>query len=66
MRVSSLRVSDLSHALTRATTDRIMKEKAMIVGEKIRAVRHPSLHSVLDQFADLLVLVGRRMVSATL
>ncbi|THH30054.1 hypothetical protein EUX98_g4134 [Antrodiella citrinella] len=38
MRVPSLRVSDLSSALIRATTDRrIMKEKAMIVGEKIRS-----------------------------
>ncbi|TCD70176.1 hypothetical protein EIP91_004646 [Steccherinum ochraceum] len=37
MRVSSLRVHDLADALTRATTDRIMKEKAMIVGEKIRS-----------------------------
>jgi len=37
MKVPSLRVSDLSNALIRATTDRIMKEKAVMVGEKIRA-----------------------------
>ena len=38
MRVT-LRVSDLAAALTRATTDRIMKEKADAVGQKIRSVR---------------------------
>ncbi|KAI0087753.1 hypothetical protein BDY19DRAFT_994648 [Irpex rosettiformis] len=37
LRVPSLRVSDLTHALTKATSDRIMKEKAAIVGQKIRS-----------------------------
>ncbi|KAH8104667.1 glycosyltransferase family 1 protein [Cristinia sonorae] len=37
MRVPSLRVNDLAVALTRATSDRIMKEKAMLVGERIRS-----------------------------
>ncbi|KAJ3788352.1 glycosyltransferase family 1 protein [Lentinula aff. detonsa] len=37
MKVSSLRVNELADALTKATTSRIMKEKAMLVGEKIRA-----------------------------
>ncbi|GJE88463.1 glycosyltransferase family 1 protein [Phanerochaete sordida] len=36
-RVSSLRVNDLVVALKKATTDRIMKEKANIVGQKIRS-----------------------------
>ncbi|TFY83846.1 hypothetical protein EWM64_g158, partial [Hericium alpestre] len=36
LKVSSLRVNELSEALTRATTDRIMKEKAAVVGERIR------------------------------
>ncbi|KAG6903130.1 hypothetical protein C0995_004677 [Termitomyces sp. Mi166 len=38
LRVPSLRVSDLVHALTKATTDSVMKEKAAAVGEKIRSV----------------------------
>lgn len=42
LRVPSIRVNDLVHALTRATTDRIMREKAVIVGQRIRAVRRPS------------------------
>ncbi|KAJ3828774.1 glycosyltransferase family 1 protein [Lentinula raphanica] len=37
LKVSGLRVNELADALTKATTSRIMKEKAMIVGEKIRA-----------------------------
>ncbi|KAJ4482174.1 glycosyltransferase family 1 protein [Lentinula aciculospora] len=37
IKVSSLRVNELADALTKATTSRIMKEKAMMVGEKIRA-----------------------------
>ncbi|KAI0689542.1 hypothetical protein BC835DRAFT_1282708 [Cytidiella melzeri] len=37
LRVPSLRVSDLANALTKATSDRIMKEKAAIVGQKIRS-----------------------------
>ncbi|KAG6891346.1 hypothetical protein C0992_008461 [Termitomyces sp. T32_za158] len=37
LRVSSLRVSDLAHALTKATTSSVMKEKAAAVGEKIRS-----------------------------
>ncbi|EKM51568.1 glycosyltransferase family 1 protein [Phanerochaete carnosa HHB-10118-sp] len=36
-RVPSLRVNDLVTALKKATTDRIMKEKANIVGQKIRS-----------------------------
>ncbi|KAK0187892.1 glycosyltransferase family 1 protein [Armillaria mellea] len=37
LRVPSLRVNDLAEALTKATTSRIMKEKAAGVGEKIRS-----------------------------
>jgi len=37
LRVSSLHSSDLANALTKATTDRVMKERAASVGEKIRA-----------------------------
>ncbi|KAK7056827.1 hypothetical protein VNI00_002544 [Paramarasmius palmivorus] len=37
LKVPSLGVNDLSDALVKATTDRIMKEKAAAVGEKIRA-----------------------------
>ncbi|CAL1713004.1 unnamed protein product [Somion occarium] len=37
LKVPSLRVGDLADALTRATSDRIMKEKAAMVGEKIRS-----------------------------
>jgi len=37
--VPSLRVGDLADALTKATNSRIMKEKAALVGEKIRSVR---------------------------
>ncbi|THV05295.1 UDP-Glycosyltransferase/glycogen phosphorylase [Dendrothele bispora CBS 962.96] len=37
MRVPSLRVGSLVHALTRATRSRTMKEKAALVGEKIRS-----------------------------
>ncbi|KAF8827687.1 hypothetical protein HHX47_DHR4000057 [Lentinula edodes] len=36
MKVSSLRVNELADAFTKATTNRIMKEKAMMVGERIR------------------------------
>ncbi|TDL23150.1 UDP-Glycosyltransferase/glycogen phosphorylase [Rickenella mellea] len=36
LKVSSLRSSDLSHALTKATTNRIMKERAATVGQRIR------------------------------
>ncbi|THG98495.1 hypothetical protein EW026_g3693 [Hermanssonia centrifuga] len=38
MRVPSLRVADLSDALIKATTDRVMKEKASIVGQRVRTV----------------------------
>ncbi|KAJ3553296.1 hypothetical protein NM688_g3691 [Phlebia brevispora] len=51
-RVSSLRVSDLTAALTRATTDRIMKERAAAVGQKINAesgVRN-ALRAILTYF----------------
>ncbi|KAG7088460.1 hypothetical protein E1B28_012449 [Marasmius oreades] len=37
LRVPSLRVNDLADALTKATTSRLMKEKAASVGERIRA-----------------------------
>ncbi|KAG5716720.1 Sterol 3-beta-glucosyltransferase [Termitomyces sp. T112] len=37
LRVSSLRVSDLVHALKKATSSPVMKEKAAAVGEKIRS-----------------------------
>ncbi|ESK94997.1 glycosyltransferase family 1 protein [Moniliophthora roreri MCA 2997] len=37
LRVSSLGVNDLAEALVKATSDRIMKEKAAAVGERIRA-----------------------------
>ncbi|KIP10183.1 glycosyltransferase family 1 protein [Phlebiopsis gigantea 11061_1 CR5-6] len=52
LRVSSLRVGDLSAALKKATTDRIMKEKANIVGQKVRAedgVR-AAIHSIHTYF----------------
>ncbi|KAG9121241.1 hypothetical protein FRC07_002884 [Ceratobasidium sp. 392] len=39
LRVSSLSSSDLGDALKRAVSDRVMKEKAAAVGEKIRSVR---------------------------
>lgn len=39
LKVSSLRVGELSDALVKATTDRVMKEKAARVGERIREVR---------------------------
>lgn len=42
MRVDSLTQQCLSDAFTKATGDRIMKEKASIVGEKIRAEDGPS------------------------
>lgn len=38
LKVSSLRVGELSDALVKATTDRVMKEKAARVGENIREV----------------------------
>ncbi|KAE9404059.1 UDP-Glycosyltransferase/glycogen phosphorylase [Gymnopus androsaceus JB14] len=37
LKVSSLRVNELADALTKATTNRIMKEKAAGVGERIRS-----------------------------
>ncbi|KAI0074052.1 UDP-Glycosyltransferase/glycogen phosphorylase, partial [Panus rudis PR-1116 ss-1] len=37
LRIPSLRVNDVADALVKATTDRIMKEKAAIAGEKIRS-----------------------------
>jgi len=37
LRVDSLSSTELSHALKRATSDRVMREKAIAVGEKIRS-----------------------------
>ncbi|KAG8929000.1 hypothetical protein FRC02_006128 [Tulasnella sp. 418] len=37
LRVQSLASSDLAHALKKATSDRVIKEKAHAVGEKIRS-----------------------------
>jgi len=37
LRVASLSSSDIAHALTKATKTRLIKEKAALVGEKIRA-----------------------------
>ncbi|KAI0051096.1 glycosyltransferase family 1 protein [Auriscalpium vulgare] len=36
VKVTSLRVAEIADALTKATTDRIMKERALAVGERIR------------------------------
>ncbi|KAF5389258.1 hypothetical protein D9757_003518 [Collybiopsis confluens] len=36
-KISSLRASEVANALIKATTDRIMKEKAVLVGERIRS-----------------------------
>ncbi|KAG8907240.1 hypothetical protein FRB99_005064 [Tulasnella sp. 403] len=36
LRVGSMSSSDIAHALVKATTDRVIKEKAQAVGEKIR------------------------------
>ncbi len=57
LRVASLRVNDLAEALTKATTSRIMKEKAAGVGEKIRSV---SIFPVFgwEFFAHGLLLAG--------
>ncbi|KAF7291557.1 Glycosyltransferase family 1 protein [Mycena chlorophos] len=48
LRVHSLHVNDLADALTTATTDRVMKEKAAAVGEKIRAEDgvHTAIHTI--------------------
>lgn len=46
MKVSSLRVGELADALTKATTDRVMKEKAARVGERIREVRITTIFNV--------------------
>ncbi|KIO34033.1 glycosyltransferase family 1 protein [Tulasnella calospora MUT 4182] len=37
LRVPSLSSSDLAHALTKATSDRVIREKAQAVGEKVRS-----------------------------
>ncbi|KAL0578624.1 hypothetical protein V5O48_003367 [Marasmius crinis-equi] len=37
LKVPSLRVNDLAEALTKATTNTVMREKALAVGERIRA-----------------------------
>lgn len=46
MKVSSLRVGELADALTKATTDRVMKEKAARVGERIREVRITTIFNI--------------------
>ncbi|KAJ6559217.1 glycosyltransferase family 1 protein [Mycena vulgaris] len=48
LRVSSLHAQDFSEALIKATTSRVMKEKAAAVGEKIRAEDgvHTAIHTI--------------------
>jgi sterol 3beta-glucosyltransferase len=48
LKVPSLRVSDLADALTKATTSRIMKEKAASIGERIRSEDgvHMAIHTI--------------------
>ncbi|KAF5382484.1 hypothetical protein D9615_002991 [Tricholomella constricta] len=48
LRVLSMRVSDLTHALTKATTSPAMKAKAAAVGERIRAEDgvHTAIHTI--------------------
>ncbi|KAG6918321.1 hypothetical protein DXG01_015179 [Tephrocybe rancida] len=48
LRIPSLRVSDLVHALTKATTSVSMKEKAASVGERIRSEDgvHTAIHTI--------------------
>ncbi|KAJ6613328.1 hypothetical protein B0H10DRAFT_1917477 [Mycena sp. CBHHK59/15] len=48
LRVPSLHLNDFSEALTKATTSRVMKEKAAAVGEKIRAEDgvHTAIHTI--------------------
>ena len=57
LRISSARAAELADALIKATTDRVMKEKAASVGERIRAVCPSSCH--LECVCSLL---SRRMV----
>ncbi|KAJ7505356.1 glycosyltransferase family 1 protein [Mycena galericulata] len=48
LRVPSLHTHDFSEALIKATTSRVMKEKAAAVGEKIRAENgvHTAIHTI--------------------
>jgi len=48
LKVPNLRVNDLADALSKATTNRLMKEKAANVGEKIRAEDgvHAAIHAI--------------------
>jgi len=48
LKVPNLRVNELADALTKATTNRVMKEKAASVGEKIRAEDgvHAAIHAI--------------------
>jgi len=48
LKVPNLRVNDLADALTKATTSRIMKEKAASVGERIRAENgvHTAIYAI--------------------
>ncbi|KAJ7095901.1 glycosyltransferase family 1 protein [Mycena belliarum] len=48
LKVTSMHASDLSEALIKATTSRIMKEKAAAVGERIRAEDgvHTAIHTI--------------------
>lgn len=60
LKVSSLRVGELSDALIKATTDRVMKEKAARVGERIREVRYTSFTLLRGGYSRLTMTTSRR------
>jgi len=57
LRVNSLHSTEVANALKRATTDRIMKEKAASVGERIRA--EDGVHTAIGQIYTYLPRAGR-------
>lgn len=61
LRVPSLRVNDLAEALTKATTSRIMKEKAALVGDKIR--QEDGVHTAIHAIFTYLPRAGRDRTS---
>ncbi|KAK1230352.1 hypothetical protein PQX77_006562 [Marasmius sp. AFHP31] len=65
LKVPSLRVNDIAEALTKATTNRVMKEKAVAVGERIRAengVRNAihTIYTYLDHASQDRTLIARK------
>ncbi|KAA1469801.1 UDP-Glycosyltransferase/glycogen phosphorylase [Dentipellis sp. KUC8613] len=63
LRVSSLRVNEVADALTKATTDRIMKEKAASVGERIR--REDGVQTAIQAIYTYLPRAGRDRTTIT-